>query len=233
MWEKFHRWRATGIVAILLAIFELPGYLDNFYSWRAWLATIQIQDNISWLLLGIGIIIFFKQEITKVWQRVAARKKHFVGHAESLDLYIGLSQATGSTTPPSFWFQLKHWLTKLLKTTEEKRKAEERQKRLRRYWEVDPKNGRKAARLMLVVDREDAEDIYRTFAPWNDDPEMNRDSTKFYRWAVSFAWAYHLELAGEPDQVKQIMEEAGFAFGIRVKIYWTARPICRSFMSNL
>lgn len=228
MWERFIRWRAAGLLPILWSIFELPGYVENFCGWGEWLAMIEIKDNISWLLLVSGVVLFFMPEITKAWKRLVTGKTQFVGHAESMDLHIGLSSATGSTTPPSFWFQVKRCLKKVFKAAGEKRKAEERQKHLRRYWEADPKNGRKAARLMLVVDREDAEDIYREFAPWDDDPEMTRDSTKLYRWAVSFAWAYHLDLAGESDQVKNIMEEAGYSVG-----YWDKSAHCRDSQTDL
>lgn len=107
-----------------------------------------------------------------------------------------------------------------LETLERQRKAEERQKNLRRYWEADPKNGRKAARLMLVVDREHAEDIYREFAPLDDAPEISEEhSEKLYSWAVSYAWAYHLTIAGESDQADHILGEAEYSAGFWDKSY--------------
>ena len=106
--------------------------------------------------------------------------------------------------------------------TTTKRKAEEREQRLWRQWEADRGNGRLAARLMLEVDLGNAEEIYRDFMPFDDDPHHLDDATKCYRWAVSYAWACRLALAGEFDRVDNILEEAGFSAG-----YWDKSVRCQ------
>ena len=101
-------------------------------------------------------------------------------------------------------------------------KAKERRDHLWRRWEDDPKNGRKAARLMLEIDLKEAKEIYRDFAPWDDDPNMLKDDTKLYRWAVSYAWVCRLALAGECSLVKGILEEADFSTA-----YWDNSAGCQ------
>ena len=71
--EKILRWRTAGLSSIIFSLYNLPGHLDNFQTWREWLAMIEILDKISWSFFAIGTILFFVPEITKTWEKFALR----------------------------------------------------------------------------------------------------------------------------------------------------------------
>ena len=63
------------------------------------------------------------------------------------------------------------------------------------------------------MDRKDTEAIYQDFRPFDYEHRRIDDATKCYRWAVGYAWACRLALAGEFDRVEEILHKAGFCAG--------------------
>ena len=73
MWRKILRWRTAGVSSIILSLYNLPGHLDNFQTWREWLAMVEILDKISWPFFAIGTILFFMPEIIGTSKKFALR----------------------------------------------------------------------------------------------------------------------------------------------------------------
>ena len=216
MWNAFKesRWAGTPLL-IIWFLYNLPTYIDdhktNIRTWRTWReflrTALESIDLIGAFLIVMAVAIFFRPELSKSWQNVVSRKRNFRADANPITMSVTLSQATGSTVPPSCWFRIKRFFG-----LHRERTAEERVRRLRRQWESAPGNGRKAARLMLEADKVEAEEIFQDFSPFDDDQQPD-EVTKCYRWVVGYAWACRLALAREFHRVDEILNEADFCAG--------------------
>ena len=101
-----------------------------------------------------------------------------------------------------------------LRREREALQSNEQRERLRRQWEADSRNRRKAARLMMVVSRNEAEEVYQDFRPFDEeDPQRIYHVSKCYQWAVGYAWACRLALAEEFAGVGEILQETDFCAG--------------------
>ena len=130
---------------------------------------------------------------------------------------------------PSWFTKAEKWITREVRQEELKERGstasdhevierqkqiDERRERLWRQWEADRRDGRKAARLMMVVSRDEAEEIYQDFRPFDEeDPQRIYHISKCYQWAVGYAWACRLALADEFAGVGEILQETDLCAG--------------------
>ena len=74
----------------------------------------EVIDPVGLILIILAVLVFFRPELSKVWQYFQP-VKHVYVDAKPITFHMGLSKVTASTTLPSWWVRIQNWFRSIWK----------------------------------------------------------------------------------------------------------------------